>query len=581
MGIFRQFPYSNFHEMNLDEIIKVIKNMLEEWARYYSEWDDWKEQVQHEWDEMVIYINNYFDNLDVQEEINNKIVAMVNSGEFGTIVQPYIPPEVASWLAAHITQPVGVVIDTSLTVSGACADAKVTGDYIFDILNDLDYSYIGFRRYLDSNDDLFTLDVGVYGISSIEENKPDNMPADFVNTHNGFAIVFENESSSAKVIMCVDAYAKNIFFRTGYDWIEMARLDVTNDLITTAINNLGAYMHTYFTPDLLNIAQNSYYEDTEISTNYTQFKFIDNNGIGSVGEAYEDWYVSDEITIDPFEFYYITASARSASHYLYAIYDADGNILDYEAATSWTIVSVTDKLIFTPYNAAKIRLATVNGTAACKLYNAGKKSYTKYWSGLKWACMGDSLTAVNATASIKYHDLIADKTGINVVNLGAGGTGYKKSYNGISGFVDRTDTIPLDSDVVTIFGSGNDGSFTIGDPSDTGTTTLCGCINTTIERIFTRIPTCKLGIITPTPWYAYVPSDDTNWMYRYSNAIEQICKNWGVPCLNLYFCSNLRPWDDDFKDIAYANADGVHPNNMGHEIFAPRIEAFLDTLLMH
>ena len=38
MGIFRQFPYSNFHEMNMDEIIKIVKNMLEEWATYHATW---------------------------------------------------------------------------------------------------------------------------------------------------------------------------------------------------------------------------------------------------------------------------------------------------------------------------------------------------------------------------------------------------------------------------------------------------------------------------------------------------------------------------------------------------------------
>lgn len=144
MGIFRQFPYSNFHEMNMDEIIKIIKNMLEEWARYYSEWDDWKDQVQHEWDQMVIYINNYFDNLDVQEEINTKISAMVNSGEFGEIVEPFIPDSVADWLADHITQPVGVVIDTSLTVSGACADAKATGDAIKVVRNYIKHTDVEF-----------------------------------------------------------------------------------------------------------------------------------------------------------------------------------------------------------------------------------------------------------------------------------------------------------------------------------------------------------------------------------------------------------------------------------------------------
>lgn len=138
MGIFQQFPYSNFHEMNLDEIINIVKNMLNQWAEYYTEWDDWKEQVTREWQDMQDWINAYFDTLDVQQEINNKIVSMVNSGEFGAIVDPYIPPEVSAWLADHITQPTTPAIDTSLSVAGAAADAKATGDEIIDLQNDID-----------------------------------------------------------------------------------------------------------------------------------------------------------------------------------------------------------------------------------------------------------------------------------------------------------------------------------------------------------------------------------------------------------------------------------------------------------
>ena len=148
MGIFRQFPYSNFHEMNMDEIIKIVKNMLEEWAQYYAEWDAWMNQMNDDWSNyqevmneawqnMQDFINNYFDNLDVQNEINNKITSMVESGELATIVAPYIPPRVTEWLTANITQPVGVVIDTSLTVAGACADAKATGDAITTVSNTL------------------------------------------------------------------------------------------------------------------------------------------------------------------------------------------------------------------------------------------------------------------------------------------------------------------------------------------------------------------------------------------------------------------------------------------------------------
>ena len=137
MGVFRQFPYSNFHEMNMDEIIKIVKNMLEEWAQYYDTWDDWKTQVTNEWSEMQSFINHYFDNLNVQTEINNKITAMVNSGEFEQIVNPYVPPAVSEWLAQHITTPETVVIDDSLTIEGACADAKATGDAIRNLKNNV------------------------------------------------------------------------------------------------------------------------------------------------------------------------------------------------------------------------------------------------------------------------------------------------------------------------------------------------------------------------------------------------------------------------------------------------------------
>lgn len=85
------------------------------------------------------YVNNYFDNLDVQEAINTKLDEMALNGSLTNLIEPLVPDIVADWLSEHIT-PTTPAIDNTLTVSGAGADAKVTGDQIAlvkNIINDI------------------------------------------------------------------------------------------------------------------------------------------------------------------------------------------------------------------------------------------------------------------------------------------------------------------------------------------------------------------------------------------------------------------------------------------------------------
>ena len=49
------------------------------------------QELQALYEELRIYVNDYFDNLDVQDEINNKIDAMVESGEFEEILSRLVP----------------------------------------------------------------------------------------------------------------------------------------------------------------------------------------------------------------------------------------------------------------------------------------------------------------------------------------------------------------------------------------------------------------------------------------------------------------------------------------------------------
>lgn len=448
---------------------------------------------------------------------------------------------------------------------------------------ELEEKYVGFRRYMTAEDDCFTVDVGVYGISPSANLKPDNLPSDFPETAGGFLVALEKENDRMMVGFIFQNYAKRVWFRSGYDWEELAKVSAMNSAIASAVDNVYSYLYNNLIPDFVAIAKDSYVPGSALSATKTQYKFLDSTGVRDVAETYMNWYVTNAITVSPFTFYYVDGSAQYNGHHIYQVLDSNGNIIAYEEATSSTVLTLSKKLIYTPEGAASIRIASVNGASGAAVYNATEKSISQKWVGEKWVCIGDSLTDTNIRTTMHYHDYIAQKTGITVVNLGKGGTGYKRSYDGNGPFIDRVSSIPTDASVVTIFGSGNDAIYTIGDPSDTGDSTLCGAINTTITAIFNRITTCRLGIITPTPWQSYNPADDTNWMARYSEAIVAICKRWGIPCLDLYHCSNLRPWDATFRAAAYSKDDGngVHPDETGHAIITPMIESFVESLLMH
>lgn len=381
-----------------------------------------------------------------------------------------------------------------------------------------------------------------------------------------------------------------------------------------------------------------------------------------------------------------------------------------------------------PANAKKIVVSVFGSAYTPRLYKAEYRRKRK-WLGKKWCAVGDSITEVNGSASKKYLEYIAEQTGIEVVNMGKSGTGYKRKQDVNEAFYQRIGSVPTDSDVVTIFGSFNDGPYIFGDcltqstapvtfpdteegaeaaaaeaariswipyktinkhgeivdvestnpgrgkyavtnaipvradrsyyiktkmkydraffvfkdgngdnssivyvkrlnpanndgtsyefkgiikapenakylyvatafygesyntfvkednvgtVNDTGTDTLAGCINTTIDNLYNVMPTVNLGIISSVPWGDYNPYTNA-WANIYVDMLKEICQNRGIPFLDLYYESNLRPWEPAFRQAMYTRDNGhsTHPDENGHKLFAPRIEAFLDKLLLH
>ena len=91
----------------------------------------------------------------------------------------------------------------------------------------------------------------------------------------------------------------------------------------------------------------------------------------------------------------------------------------------------------------------------------------------------------------------------------------------------------------------------------------------------------KVGIITPTPWVGNNEYDSKTTDEEYVQVIIDICKKRGIPCLDLYHNSGLRPWEESYRTLCYSKdgGNGVHPDETGHRLIAPRFRAFLETLM--
>lgn len=299
---------------------------------------------------------------------------------------------------------------------------------------------------------------------------------------------------------------------------------------------------------------------------------------GIITSYASDKYIVAEIPIKPYELYRVNCRA-TFSNLAYVFYDISGNVIDSISGPGSSSAAIFDDYLIVPNNAARLVISTSNGTLSAKKITKITNDASP-WESLKWTCVGDSLTEHNTRTTMNYHDYISQRTGIVVNNMGQSGSGFKRKYDSNNAYYQRIASVPTDSHVVTIMGSGNDSQFDVGSPTDTGTDTLCGCINTTIDNLYAILPTVQLGIITPTPWQTSPPNTD-NKMKSYADAIVEICKLRGIPCLDLYRCSGLRPWDETFRTLAYSKDDGngVHPDETGHKMIASRIEEFLRSLI--
>lgn len=635
MGVFQQFPYSNFHEMNLDEIIKIVKQLADEWVEYQLAWDNLYTDTEKALQDFKDYVYAYFDNLDVQVEINNKIDAMVLDGTFNDIVIPDLTPVIISWLNDHITNPSNPPLDTSLRIGGAAADAEATGDAINKLKAALDFSYNP-NEYIKSQIEFQT---GTLDGNTGQEVVNDttirtapmifDVPTTFYCGSSYSAKLFYYSDSACTTRVTDTEFTGSVEIRPNrYCRVRIAgTATITNPTDNPIYDSVTIKNdHNYASKIYVESANDGILDDVVDKTNELFDYFVDktthaNTYVStskkcndpSAWESNVNFTASSVNEILPNKSYIVA----STEYYNNGETQMFCDVNFYDDLYTFISKQQNTRHFTSPANAKYFILVFYNThysaapTGLDDLSNVivEEGTYTDYLSFVypltepridkirpytgyeekKWMVIGDSMTEHNFRAFANYHDYIRNELGFEIINCGVSGSGYKMLDNENKAFYQRiSEYSSYEPDVITVFGGINDILYSsasiMGDITDTGTTTWLGCVYNLINNLRTTFPNVPFGIMSPIPDESHNPNDKTNTEYVFVQKLEELCDYYCIPFLNQYNKSGFTPWITAFKQKYTScrqdqSGDGIHPNMHGHELIYPRIREFLRTII--
>lgn len=606
MGIFRQFPYSNFHDMNMDEILKLMRELQEEWDATKNEWSD-----------MKTFINTYFENLDVTKEISDKINSMIADGSFNSIIDPVIATETAKWLANHITVTEGTtVIDDTLTVRGAAADAKATGDAINDLKSEA--AHISEVSLIKINDEsLYNVNAefeqGIFTSSGESPDEywirtplnelldngftiynPDGLRwaigvYDSSNTFLWYAILGSYPTSDPSIFtdkICHIDYLNDYKYR-----LRVAR--TTYVKLSPAQNTLKVYRDYV---DKNDVVMKSRYRKPAITLTNALIYHKVGSASGTEGAIYDTEYyrVSNLIRIKKGETIraygagaptvWLMAEFNSAGQFIQGLKVGDGLYHIYEYTADHDMyIKICGQVTYyaTGQNpvitSANLRNDTIiyyeNDFYSDEIKNS--PLYGKTITGMGDSLMRGSITGNDAT----WLHLLALKYNMTEHNLGINGNAFTADTGTGTPMSERYNMIP-ESDIIVVEGGANDknSDVPLGNVTDTENTSFAGALNTVITGIRTMYPKATLLFLTD---YNRYPSH-----YRaYADMMIKVCNYRSVPVFDNVSDANvaltessMSAWQDE--GLALMGTANLHlsPECYRKELL-PKYEAKLLSLL--
>ena len=538
MPFFDKYPYTNFHNVNLDWVLERVK----EWGKLVEQNNIAFQNLEQANEDFKSYVTSYLENLDVQAQIDDKLDRMFESGELTDYFQPYVSTTVTTWLDENITEPTGVVIDSSLTVAGACADAKAVGDRLTVVENISTTDNQKLSRITNSLGELL-----------------DTASGEIRTVINGY-----NSSNATNSIIANSPYTINTYNPSESYSVTSIKINV----VTRGVLSIGTVLKTDAVAGI----------DLDLS------KFITKEVLNFTSVGVQEKELSTPIVVDTDSYLFICKPSDSCI-FKYGGYGVSKGFLYIDPNYNRIVTSINSlgldiKAFITSVNYRKViksvlinkRLSILGDSISTFSGFIPSGNATYYPSG--------DVQSVNDTWWKKVIDALNLRLDTN--NSWSGSRVTTTNGDSSAGCMTRCENLGSPNIIIVYMGINDfNNRVVIGEytghssiPSDT--TIFASAYSIMLNKILTKYKSAKVYVCTLTDEERNLAegfpeiNGNGDTINDYNNAIKNIADIFNVEVLDIAKCGLT------YQNMSVYNPNKLHPNSAGHSLIANYIINKLD-----
>ncbi len=210
------------------------------------------------------------------------------------------------------------------------------------------------------------------------------------------------------------------------------------------------------------------------------------------------------------------------------------------------------------------------------------------------AVLGDSITQGTGASKQenRFVNVFSEITQSKTINYGIGGTSIAPQHTPLWGqlhdknFMIRVPEMEENVDAVVVFGGTNDfghGDAPFGETEDVEPVTFCGSCDVLFKELVNKYPSKPIVVMTP---LHRIGEEDTineiglkrKILAEYVDALKKKAQKYSLPVLDLFSQSGMQPNIEQQNKLYFA--DGLHPNDLGHERIAKMLKKFFEVNLI-